>query len=145
MRIAGNEMDDAIVQHLKRKYNLLIGERTAAQIKIELGSAYPLPESRAVSSCSVDALAASADAPISLPTPPLLMALARPPPELSADIMDRGIVLSGGGALIRGLDQRLRSDTGLPVVLADDPLAAVFLGTGRMLEDMDLLRKGTLL
>ncbi len=157
--LAGNEMDDAVVQHLKRKYNLLIGERTAEQIKIEIGSAYPLPEPREMEikgrdlvegvpkniTITDEEIRDALSEPVATITEAVRMALERTPPELSADIMDRGIVLSGGGALLRGLDQRLRSDTGLPVVLADDPLAAVVLGTGRMLEDMDLLRKVTLL
>jgi rod shape-determining protein MreB len=159
VRIAGNEMDDAIVQYLKRKYNLLIGERTAERIKIEVGSAYPLSEPREIEikgrdlvegvpknvSISDEEIRDALSEPVAAITEACRMALERTPPELSADIMDNGIVLSGGGALLRGLDQRLRADTGLPVVLADDPLAAVVLGTGRMLEDMELLRKVTLL
>ena len=119
VRIAGNEMDDAIVQHLKRKYNLLIGERTAEQIKIEIGSAYPLPEPREMEikgrdlvegvpkniSITDEEIRDALSEPVSVITEAVRMALERTPPELSADIMDRGIVLSGGGALIRGLDQ----------------------------------------
>ena len=155
VRIAGNEMDDAIIQYLKRKYNLLIGERTAEQIKMELGSASPLkdtieyeikgrdlvegvPKTLAVSDEEIrEALAE----PVMTIVEAVRMALERTPPELSADIMDKGIVLSGGGSLLRGLDQRLRNETGLPVVLAEDPLSSVVLGTGRVLEDIDLLRK----
>jgi rod shape-determining protein MreB len=155
VRIAGNEMDVAIIQHLKRKYNLLIGERTAEAIKIELGSAYPLkeplkmeikgrdlvegvPKTLTISDEEIrDALAE----PVATIVEAVRMALERTPPELSADIMDKGIVLSGGGAMLRALDQRLRDETGLPVVLAEDPLASVVLGTGRVLSDMNLLRK----
>jgi rod shape-determining protein MreB len=155
VRIAGNEMDEAIIQYLKRKYNLLIGERTAEIIKIELGSAYPLkdeirldikgrdlvegvPKTLSISDGEIrDALAE----PVATIVEAVRMALERTPPELSADIMDKGIVLSGGGALLRNLDQRLRDETGLPVVLAEDPLASVVLGTGRLLSDIDLLRK----
>jgi rod shape-determining protein MreB len=155
VRIAGNEMDVAIIQYLKRKYNLLIGERTAEQIKIDLGSAYPLkeeikmeikgrdlvegvPKTLLVTDAEIrEALAE----PVATIVEAVRMALERTPPELSADIMDKGIVLSGGGALLRNLDQRLRDETGLPVVLAEDPLASVVLGTGRVLGDIDLLRK----
>jgi rod shape-determining protein MreB len=155
VRIAGNEMDDAIMQYLKRKYNLLIGERTAEIIKIELGSAYPLkeeikldikgrdlvegvPKTLSISDEEIREALAETVATI---VEAVRMALERTPPELSADIMDKGIVLSGGGALLRNLDQRLRDETGLPVVLAEDPLASVVLGTGRVLSDIDLLRK----
>ena len=155
VRIAGNEMDVAIIQYLKRKYNLLIGERTAEIIKIELGSAYPLkdeikldikgrdlvegvPKSLSISDEEIREALAETVATI---VEAVRMALERTPPELSADIMDKGIVLSGGGALLRNLDQRLRDETGLPVVLAEDPLASVVLGTGRVLSDIDLLRK----
>jgi rod shape-determining protein MreB len=155
VRIAGNEMDVAIIQYLKRKYNLLIGERTAEMIKIELGSAYPLkeeirleikgrdlvegvPKTLVISDEEIREALAETVATI---VEAVRMALERTPPELSADIMDKGIVLSGGGALLRNLDQRLRDETGLPVVLAEDPLASVVLGTGKLLSDMDLLRK----
>ena len=159
VRVAGNEMDEATIQYIKRKYNLLIGERTAESIKIEIGSAFPLDEELTMEikgrdlvegvpkniTITDEEIRDALSEPVSVITEAVRMALERTPPELSADIMDRGIVLSGGGALIRGLDQRLRSDTGLPVVLADDPLAAVVLGTGTMLENMDLLRKVALL
>ena len=158
VRIAGNEMDDAIIQHLKRSYNMLIGERTAELIKMEVGSAYPLEQPRSIEIKGRDLVEGvpktlvitdeeireALAEPVATIVDAVRMALERTPPELSADIMDKGIVLSGGGALLRGLDQRLRAETGLPVVLADDPLAAVVLGTGRMLEDMELLRKVSL-
>lgn len=155
VRIAGNEMDDAIIQYLKRKYNLLIGERTAEQIKIDVGSAFPLKEKvlleikgrdlvegvpRVLSITDEEIREALAE-PISTIVEAVRSALERTPPEVSADILDRGVVLSGGGSMLRGLDQRLRNETGLPVVLAEDPLASVVLGTGRVLEDIDLLRK----
>jgi rod shape-determining protein MreB len=155
VRVAGNEMDVAIIQYLKRKYNLLIGERTSELIKMEIGSAYPLkdeltleikgrdlvegvPKTLTISDAEIrEALAE----PVQTIVEAVKMALERTPPELSADLMDKGIVLSGGGALLRSLDQRLRDETGLPVVLAEDPLASVVLGTGAVLQDMDLLRK----
>jgi len=155
VRIAGNEMDDGIIQYLKRKYNLLIGERTAEQVKIDLGSAFPLKEEikleikgrdliegvpRTLTITDEEIREALAE-PVTTIVEAVRMALERTPPELSADIMDKGIVLSGGGSMVRGLDQRLRNETGLPVVLAEDPLSSVVLGTGRVLEDIDLLRK----
>jgi rod shape-determining protein MreB len=155
VRIAGNEMDVAIIQYLKRKYNLLIGERTAELIKIELGSAYPLKEELKMDIkgrdlvegvpktliISDEEIREALAEPVATIVEAVRMALERTPPELSADIMDKGIVLSGGGALLRNLDQRLRDETGLPVVLAEDPLASVVLGTGKVLSDIDLLRK----
>jgi rod shape-determining protein MreB and related proteins len=155
VRIAGNEMDVAIIQYLKRKYNLLIGERSAEIIKIELGSAYPLKDEIKLDikgrdlvegvpktlSISDEEIREALSETVATIVEAVRMALERTPPELSADIMDKGIVLSGGGALLRNLDQRLRDETGLPVVLAEDPLASVVLGTGRVLSDIDLLRK----
>jgi rod shape-determining protein MreB len=158
LKIAGNELDEAIINFLKRRYNLLIGERTAEHIKIEIGSAFPLKEElkleikgrdlvegvpKTLTITDGEIREALAE-PISAIVEAVRQALERTPPELSADIMDKGIVLSGGGALIRNLDQRLREETGLPVVLADDPLCSVVLGTGRVLENMDLLRKVSL-
>ncbi len=155
VRVAGNEMDSAIIQYLKRKYNLLIGERTAERIKIEIGSAYPLKEELRLEIKGRDLVEGvprtlvitdeeireSLAEPVSTIVEAVRQALERTPPELSADIMDKGIVLSGGGAMLRALDQRLRDETGLPVVLAEDPLASVVLGTGRVVEDLELLRK----
>jgi rod shape-determining protein MreB len=144
VRVAGNEMDEAIINYLKRKYNLLIGERTAEQIKWQLGSAFPLKDELRLEIKGrdlVEGVPEDADdlrrgdprgarRAGSTIVEAVRMALERTPPELSADIMDKGIVLSGGGALLRNLDQRLRHETGLPVVLAEDPLASVVLGTG---------------
>ena len=155
VRVAGNEMDDAIMQFLKRKYNLLIGERTAEMIKITIGSAYPLdkpitmevkgrnliegvPKTIVIGDEEIrEALAE----PVSTIMNAIRVALERTPPELSADISDRGIVLTGGGALLKNLDRRIREETGLPVSIAEDPLASVVLGTGRMLTDFKLLRR----
>jgi rod shape-determining protein MreB len=155
VRVAGNEMDDAVMQYLKRKYNLLIGERTAEAIKMEIGSAYPLdkpltmeikgrnliegvPKTLTIDDSEIrEALGEC----IAVIVNAIRVALERTPPELSADISDRGIVLTGGGALIKNLDKRIREETGLPVSVADDPLASVVLGTGRMLSDFRLLRK----
>ncbi len=159
VRVAGNEMDEAIINYLKRKYNLLIGERTAEMIKWEIGSAYPLKEPLTMEIkgrdlvegvpknliISDEEIREALAEPVATIVDAVRQALERTPPELSADIMDRGIVLSGGGALLRNLDQRLRDETGLPVVLAEDPLASVVLGAGRVLENIDLLRKVSIL
>jgi rod shape-determining protein MreB len=155
VRVAGNEMDDAIMQYLKRKYNLLIGERTAEQIKCYLGSAYPLespitmeikgrnliegvPKTIAIDDSEIRESLSESVATI---MNAIRVALERTPPELSADISDRGIVLTGGGALLKNLDKRIREETGLPVSIAEDPLASVVLGTGKMLTDFKLLRR----
>ena len=158
VRVAGNEMDDAIMHYLKRKFNLLIGERTAEQIKIEIGSAFPLdrplsmevkgrdliegiPKTITVVDAEIrEALSECVDTIVNA----IRVALERTPPELSADISDRGIVLTGGGALLKNLDSRIRDETGLPVSIADDPLASVVLGTGKLLSDFKLLRKVSL-
>jgi len=155
VRVAGNEMDDAIMHYLKRKFNLLVGERTAEQIKIEIGSAFPLdrplsmevkgrdliegiPKTITVVDAEIrEALCECVDTMVNA----IRVALERTPPELSADISDRGIVLTGGGALLKNLDKRIREETGLPVSIADDPLASVVLGTGKLLSDFKLLRK----
>jgi len=155
LRIAGNHMDEAIANYLKRKYNLLIGERTAEQIKIEIGSAYTLgkpltmeikgrgliegvPKTVTVNDSEIrEALSESVSTIVSA----IRMALERTPPELSADISDRGIVLAGGGALLKNLDKRIREETGLPICIADDPLCCVVLGAGKILSDFKLLRQ----
>jgi rod shape-determining protein MreB len=155
VRVAGNEMDDAIMQYLKRKYNLLIGERTGEQIKIQIGSAYPLdrpltmeikgrnliegvPKTVTIEDSEIREALSECVATI---MNAIRVALERTPPELSADISDRGIVLTGGGAMLKNLDKRIREETGLTVSIAEDPLASVVLGTGKMLTDFRLLRR----
>src|SRR2546421_822028 len=155
VRVAGNEMDDAVMQYLKRKYKLLIGERTAEAIKMAVGSAdevdYPLTMEikgrnliegvpRTITICDTEIREALSECVATIINA-IRVALERTPPELSADISDRGIVLTGGGGLLKNLDKRIREETGLPVSIADDPLASVVLGTGRMLSDFRLLRK----
>jgi rod shape-determining protein MreB and related proteins len=142
VRIASNEMDEAIIQYVKRKYNLLIGERTAEQVKIEIGSAHPLDERvpKTLTLTDEEVREALAEVVAAI-VESVRVALERTPPELSADIMDKGIIITGGGSLLRNLDRRLREETGLPISYAEDPLASVVLGTGAMLTDMDLLRK----
>jgi len=158
VRVAGNEMDEAIIQYIKRKYNLLIGERTAEEIKMRIGSAYPLDEEltmeikgrdlvdgipKTITITDEEIREALAET-VSTIIDAVRVALEQTPPELSADIVDKGIVLTGGGALLKNLDRRLREETGLPVSMADDPLSSVVLGTGRMLTDFNLLRKVSL-
>jgi len=155
VRVAGNEMDEAITNYIKRKYNLLIGERTAEMIKMEIGSASALekpitieikgrhllegiPRSLTLDDSEVrEALSDCVGTLLNA----IRVALERTPPELSADISDRGIVVTGGGALLKNLDKRIRDETGLPVTVAENPLTCVVLGTGKMLYDFDLLRR----
>ena len=155
VRVAGNEMDESIIQYIKKKHNLLIGERSAEQVKIEVGSAAPLEEEITLEIKGRDliegipktvlitdeeireALSDSVQTIVNA----VRVALERTPPELSADIMDKGIVITGGGALLKNLDVKIKSETGLPVFLAEDPLSSVVLGTGKMLDDIDLLRR----
>jgi rod shape-determining protein MreB len=152
IRVAGDEMDEAIIQYIKRKYNLMIGERTAETLKIEIGSAIPpedvetveirgrdlvtgLPKTLAVSSTEIaEALAETVFAIVEA----VKVTLEKSPPELAADIMDRGIVLTGGGALLRNLDRLLSTETGMPVHVAENALDCVAVGTGRALENMHL-------
>src|SRR6187402_833920 len=155
VRVAGDELDEAIIQYMKRAYNLMIGERTAEDIKIKIGSAYPiekettmevkgrdlvagLPKTLTITSQEVrEALLE----PISTIVDSVRVTLERCPPELSADLVDRGLVLAGGGALLRGLDRLLMEETGLPVHVAEDPLSAVAEGTGRALSEIKFLRQ----
>jgi rod shape-determining protein MreB len=155
VRVAGNAMDEAIINYVKREHDLLIGERTAERVKIELGSAWPLRDRKDMEVKGRHVLEGKPKT-VTLNDSQIREALAEPvkqivqavrdgleriPPELSADVCDRGIVLSGGGALLHNLDERLRRETGLPVQVAEDPLSSVVLGAGKMLSDFNLLRK----
>ena len=155
VRVAGNEMDEAIIQYIKKTYNLLIGERTAEAIKMEIGSAFPLEERlnmeikgrhliegvpKTITITDEEIREALAET-VNVIVDAVRVALERTPPELSADIVDRGIVLTGGGSLLKNLDKRLREETGLPLAMAEDPLSSVVLGAGKMLSDFNLLRK----
>jgi len=150
VRVAGDDMDQAIIQHLKRTYNLMIGERTAEEIKIAIGSAYPIKDEvemqvkgrdnvmglpKIITITSEEVREALRD-PVSAIVDAVRGTLDRTPPELSADIVDRGLVLAGGGALLRGLDRLLAKETGLHVTVSEDPLTAVVLGAGKFLEEL---------
>ncbi len=153
VRVGGDKMDEAIVNYLKRKYQLLIGERTAEQIKIKIGTAYPdeniqtmavkgrdlvagIPKTIEVNS---EEIREAIMEPVNTIVEAVRVALEKTPPELAADIVDKGIMLAGGGALIRNLDILLREETGLPIMIADDPLCAVVLGSGKALDQIDIL------
>ncbi len=155
VRVGGDEMDENIVNYIKRQYNLLVGTATAEDLKIKLGSAFPLeseikteikgrdlvtgiPKTIEISDSEIrEALKES----ITKIVDAVRIALEQTPPELSADIVDRGIVLTGGGALLKNLDKRLSHETGLPIIVSDDPLKAVVLGSGKVLDDIELLKK----
>jgi len=155
IRIAGNEMDEVIIHYLKKKYNLLIGERSAEMVKIQIGSAYPLDKPLTMEIKGRDLregipktividdqeIREALEEVVSSIVNAIKIALEKTPPELSADIIDRGIILTGGGALLKNLDKRLREETQLPVFITDDPISTVVLGAGKMLDDLDLLKK----
>jgi len=155
VRTAGDEMDEAISQFIKRKYNLLIGERTAEAIKIQLGSAFPFDERLTMEVrgrnliegiprtivITDEEVREALDYAVTAIVTAVRVALERTPPELSADVMDRGIVVTGGGALLKNFDKRLMAETGLPVFIAEDPLSSVVLGAGKMLSDFALLKR----
>ncbi len=155
VRVGGDELDSFIIQYIKKKYNLLIGERTAEDIKIGIGSAYPfegeasidikgrdlmdgLPKNITVTSEEIREALAD---PLSMILDAIRVTLEKTPPELSADIIDHGITLTGGGALLRGLDQLISNETGMPVHIAENPLDCVALGTGKVLDDIDRLHE----
>src|SRR6267142_1204296 len=155
VRVGGDKMDEAIIQHIKRRYNLLIGERTAELIKMTIGNAYPIDEVLTIDikgrdlvagvprtlTVSSDEVREALAEPVNAIVEAVKGTLERTPPELAGDIADRGIVLAGGGALLKGLDALLREETGLPVFLAEDPLGSVVIGTGKALEELDILRQ----
>jgi rod shape-determining protein MreB len=154
IRIAGDEMDEAIIQYLKRKYNLLVGERTSEQIKIQIGSAYPFNEPRKMDIKGRDLMdgipktltVTDSDIREALHDPiyaivdAVRTALERTPPELAADIAENGIVMTGGGALLHGLDTLLGLETHLKMTIAEDPLSCVVLGAGKVLDELDFLK-----
>ena len=158
IRIGGDELDEAIIEHLKKTYNLMIGERTSELIKIKIGSAYPLEEELTMDVRGRDLVAGlpktitisseevreAVSGPIAAILEATRMTLERTPPELSADLIERGIVLAGGGSLLRGLDKLISEETGLPVHMAEDPMTAVAIGTGKVLSEIKYLKKVTI-
>jgi rod shape-determining protein MreB and related proteins len=155
IRVAGDELDNAIIQHIKKEYSLLLGERTAESIKITIGSAHSLdkdehteirgrdlvsglPKTVVISAAEVRR---AMEEPVNAIVDAVKTTLDKCPPELSGDVMDRGIVLTGGGALLRGLDERLRSETGMPIHIAEDPLDSVALGSGKCVEEFEALQQ----
>ncbi|MGB9678709.1 MAG: rod shape-determining protein [Thermoanaerobacteraceae bacterium] len=155
LRVGGDEMDESIINYIKREYNLMIGERTAEEIKIQIGSAFPktkeetmdirgrdlvsgLPKTLKITSTEI--LEALKD-PVSSIIEAIKMTLEKTPPELAADIMDRGIMLTGGGAMLSGIDNLIRQETGMPVQIADQPCDCVALGAGKILEESSLFRR----
>ncbi len=155
VRVGGDELDEALIQYMKRVYNLMIGERTAEHIKISIGSAYPMPDETNIEVKGRDLVAGlpktltltseeireSMQDPVATIVDAIRFTLERCPPELSADLVDCGIVMAGGGALLRGIDKLIAEQTGLPVHIADDPLSAVVEGTGMVLRELKFLRK----
>ncbi len=157
IRVAGDKMDEAIIAYIRRKHNLLIGERTAELIKINLGCAFPLDESRSmdvkgrdlihgipktITITSEETMESLAE-PVAAIVETVKVTLEKTPPELAADIIDKGIILAGGGAMLTNLDILLREETGLPVIVAPDPLYCVALGSGQVLDSLDLLKRIT--
>jgi len=159
-KVGGDKMDEAIIQHMKRKYNLLIGERTAEHIKCTIGNAFPTPPDEVMTmevkgrdlvhgvpktvTINSDEVREAMQEPIMQIVDAVRDALESTPPELSADIVDKGIVLAGGGSLLRNFDVLLREETGLPVMLCDDPISAVVLGSGKALDEIELLKTVTI-
>jgi len=157
IRVAGDELDESIINYMKRAYNLVIGERSAEEIKIKIGSAYPMDKETSIEVKGRDLVAGLPKTltvtsqevrealldPISTIVESVRITLERCPPELSADLVERGIVLAGGGALLRGLDRLIAEETGLPVYVAEDPLSAVAEGTGKVLQELEFLTKLT--
>jgi rod shape-determining protein MreB len=155
IRIGGDELDQAIITFGKKEYSLMLGERTAEEIKMALGSAYPMPDEphaeirgRDLVSglpktivISAEEIRRAIEEPVNLIVDAVKTTLDKCPPELAGDVMDRGIALTGGGALLRGLDERMREETGMPVHMADNPLDSVVLGTGKCVEDFETLRQ----
>ncbi len=156
IRVAGDKMDGAIIQHIKRKYNLLIGERTAELIKTSIGNAYPDPQNLEtievkgrdlvsgipkILTIDTEEVRSAISEQIDAIVETVKIALEQTPPELSADIVDRGIVLTGGGGQLKNLDKLLREETGLPVTVTDEPLSTVALGSGKVLDSIEILRQ----
>ncbi|MBO8126190.1 MAG: rod shape-determining protein [Firmicutes bacterium] len=155
IRVAGDEMDEAIVQHVRRTYNLMIGERTAEEVKKQIGTAFDIGETETMEvrgrdlvsglpktvTVTTEEIREALSEPVASIVEAVRSTLERTPPELSADIMDKGIVLAGGGSLLKGLDRLLAEETGMPVLVAEDPLSCVAIGTGAALEHFDVMKR----
>ena len=153
LRVAGDEFDDAIIHYIKKEYNLMIGERTAEDIKVKIGSAFPLEKEETYNisgrdlvtglpkelKVSSEEIREALKEPVNAVVDSIKFTLEKTPPELAADIMERGIMLAGGGALLKGLDKLINKETGIPVFIAEQPMDCVVLGTGRVLEEIDVL------
>jgi len=153
--VGGDELDEAIIQHVKKEYSLLLGERTSEAIKFAVGSVFPMPEEMIAEikgrdlvsglpktiQISAEEVRKSIEEPVNQIIDAVKNTLDRTPPELAADIMDKGIVLTGGGALLRGLDERLKHETGMPVHIAENPLSSVAIGSGKCLEEFEVLQR----
>jgi rod shape-determining protein MreB len=158
VRVGGDKMDEAIVAYMKRKYNLAIGEQTAERIKITIGNAYQLEQQMTMEvkgrdmvagvpktvTVNSDEIREALSEPLNAIVEAVLLALERTPPELAADIVDKGVVLTGGGALLKNIDVLLREETGLPVMVSDDPISCVVLGSGKTLDHIELLKEVTI-
>src|SRR4030067_167989 len=157
VRVAGDKMDEAILSYIKRKYNLLMGDHMAEMIKMELGSAYPMEEKRSMLmkggdlisgipktlEVNSDEIREAREEPVCAIVDAVKIALEKTPPELAADIIDRGIVLAGGGSMLKGLDLRLREEVNLPIITVENPLTAVVMGTGKGMDEVDILKKAS--
>ncbi len=155
IRVGGDELDNAIIHYVKKEYSLLLGERTAEEIKMAIGSAFPIPDEphaeirgRDLVSglpktivVSAEEIRKALEEPVNQIVDAVKTTLDKCPPELSGDIMDRGIVLTGGGALLKGLDERLKHETGMPILIADDPLDSVAVGSGKCVEEFEALQQ----
>src|SRR5213596_2279254 len=155
IRIGGDELDNSIIQYVKKEYSLMLGERTAEEIKMAIGSAFPAPDEPHAEIrgrhlvtglpktivVSAEEIRKATEEPVNAIVDAVKTTLDKTPPELSGDVMDRGIVLTGGGALLRGLDERLRRETGMPIHIAEDPLDSVALGSGKCVEEFEALQQ----
>ncbi len=155
LRVGGDELDESIIQFVKKEYSLLLGERTAEAIKVAVGSVFPMPDELIAEIKGRDLVSGlpktihvtaeevrkAIEEPVSSVIDAIKNTLDRTPPELAADIMDKGIVLTGGGALLRGIDERLKHETGMPVHIADNPLSSVAIGSGKCLEEFEVLQR----
>ena len=155
VRVGGDELDNAIIQYVKKEYSLMLGERTAEEIKVAIGSAFPMPDEPHAEIrgrdlvtglpktivVSSDEIRKAVEEPVNAVIDAVKSTLDKCPPELSGDIMDRGIVLTGGGALLKGLDERLRHETGMPIHIAENPLDCVALGSGKCVEEFEALQQ----